>query len=150
MSITVTANLKTRMAAGTTTLARLYTISRTDGTIYRFTDHSEDIVYNGNTYAAEASILMSAVYSTVGGQTQTAEAIVAFDDSFVREADVVNGFFDFAGFDVALIFGTGLIKDPLYSALPADTINMHLGLSPRYRGSARSSRLTRLRSASYH
>ncbi|MFP3854960.1 MAG: formyl transferase [Anaerolineales bacterium] len=38
--------------------------------------------------------------------------------------------------DVVLIFGCGLIKDPLYSALPKDSINLHLGLSPRYRGAA--------------
>lgn len=38
--------------------------------------------------------------------------------------------------DVVLIFGSGLVKDPLYSSLPAQTINLHLGLSPRYRGAA--------------
>jgi len=38
--------------------------------------------------------------------------------------------------DVGIIFGTGLIKEPLYSALPRKTINLHLGLSPKYRGAA--------------
>lgn len=38
--------------------------------------------------------------------------------------------------DFVLIFGSGLIKDPLYSALPKDSVNLHLGLSPRYRGAA--------------
>ena len=38
--------------------------------------------------------------------------------------------------DVVLIFGSGLIKEPLLSALPKNTINLHLGLSPRYRGAA--------------
>ena len=38
--------------------------------------------------------------------------------------------------DIALIFGTGMIREPLVSALPKDTINLHLGLSPRYRGAA--------------
>jgi folate-dependent phosphoribosylglycinamide formyltransferase PurN len=38
--------------------------------------------------------------------------------------------------DVVFIFGSGMIKDPLYSALPKLKINLHLGLSPRYRGSA--------------
>jgi methionyl-tRNA formyltransferase len=38
--------------------------------------------------------------------------------------------------DVALIFGSGLIKEPVFSALPRHTINIHSGLSPRYRGSA--------------
>ena len=38
--------------------------------------------------------------------------------------------------DVVLIFGSTLIKDPLYSALPFDSVNLHLGISPRYRGAA--------------
>jgi methionyl-tRNA formyltransferase len=38
--------------------------------------------------------------------------------------------------DVVLIFGSKLIKDPLFSALPKNTINLHLGISPRYRGAA--------------
>ncbi len=38
--------------------------------------------------------------------------------------------------DVALVYGTGLIKPPLLDALPRDTLNMHGGLSPRYRGVA--------------
>lgn len=38
--------------------------------------------------------------------------------------------------DVVLIFGCGLIKDPLYSSLPYNSLNLHLGLSPRYRGAA--------------
>lgn len=38
--------------------------------------------------------------------------------------------------EVALVFGTGLIREPLLSALPHETLNLHLGLSPRYRGAA--------------
>jgi hypothetical protein len=38
--------------------------------------------------------------------------------------------------DLAFIFGTDLIKDPLLAALPKDKVNLHLGLSPWYRGSA--------------
>jgi len=38
--------------------------------------------------------------------------------------------------NVVLIFGSDLIKDPLYNQLPKNSINLHLGLSPRYRGAA--------------
>jgi methionyl-tRNA formyltransferase len=37
--------------------------------------------------------------------------------------------------DLAVVFGTGMIRDPLFGSLPP-TVNLHLGLSPRYRGSA--------------
>jgi len=38
--------------------------------------------------------------------------------------------------NMVFIFGCGIIKEPLASQLPKETINMHLGLSPRYRGAA--------------
>jgi len=45
---------------------------------------------------------------------------------FVRSVDA----------DACFIFGTGLILDPVLSALPEWRLNFHLGLSPRYKGSA--------------
>jgi folate-dependent phosphoribosylglycinamide formyltransferase PurN len=39
-------------------------------------------------------------------------------------------------FDVAMIFGVDIIKDPVFSALPFWKINIHLGLSPWYKGAA--------------
>jgi hypothetical protein len=38
--------------------------------------------------------------------------------------------------DLVLVFGSGMVREPLFSALPHHTINLHLGLSPRYRGAA--------------
>ena len=36
--------------------------------------------------------------------------------------------------DVVLVFGTGLLKQPLIDAFQGNIINIHLGLSPYYRG----------------
>lgn len=38
--------------------------------------------------------------------------------------------------DMAFIFGSGLIKDNLFQILPTNKINLHLGLSPWYKGGA--------------
>jgi len=38
--------------------------------------------------------------------------------------------------EIVFIYGSHLIKEPLYSKLPENTINLHGGLSPRYRGTA--------------
>jgi methionyl-tRNA formyltransferase len=38
--------------------------------------------------------------------------------------------------DLAIILGVDLIKSPIFEVLPKDKINIHLGLSPWYRGSA--------------
>lgn len=38
--------------------------------------------------------------------------------------------------NIVLIFGTDMIRGELFNLMPFHTINMHLGLSPRYRGAA--------------
>ncbi|NBO79996.1 MAG: hypothetical protein EBV42_01905 [Actinobacteria bacterium] len=38
--------------------------------------------------------------------------------------------------DLGIVFGTDLIKEPVLGVLPELTLNLHLGLSPWYRGSA--------------
>jgi methionyl-tRNA formyltransferase len=49
--------------------------------------------------------------------------------------EVVNFVLKFSP-DVCIIFGTELIKNPLLNLLPSNTFNLHLGLSPWYRGAA--------------
>jgi methionyl-tRNA formyltransferase len=39
-------------------------------------------------------------------------------------------------FDVTIVFGVDIIKDPVFSLLPYWKINIHLGLSPWYKGAA--------------
>ena len=38
--------------------------------------------------------------------------------------------------DICIVFGSGMIKSDLLELLPIDTVNVHLGLSPQYKGSA--------------
>jgi hypothetical protein len=45
-------------------------------------------------------------------------------------------FLEGAGVDTVVIYGTNLIKKPLVSRWPGRMLNMHLGLSPYYRGTA--------------
>jgi hypothetical protein len=45
-------------------------------------------------------------------------------------------FLETAGVDMAAVFGTNLIRPPLLDRWPGRMVNMHLGLSPYYRGTA--------------
>lgn len=69
-----------------------------------------------------------------------ARALMAFPFLEVAESElnspVTADFVSALEPDFVLIFGTGLIKEPVFSGLPDLKINMHLGLSPWYRGSA--------------
>lgn len=44
------------------------------------------------------------------------------------------GFFEEAGVDALAVFGTNLIRAPLLGLWPGRMLNLHLGLSPYYRG----------------
>lgn len=59
--------------------------------------------------------------------------VVSHDE--LNSVKVANEVSDFRG-DMAFIFGSGLILNPVFSALPKNKINIHLGLSPWYRGAA--------------
>ena len=51
-------------------------------------------------------------------------------------ADDTLAFLESAGVDTVAVYGTNLIKAPLLDHWPGRMINMHLGLSPYYRGTA--------------
>ncbi|RJP33370.1 MAG: hypothetical protein C4547_12355 [Phycisphaerales bacterium] len=51
-------------------------------------------------------------------------------------SDATLGFLHAAGVDTVIVYGTNLIREPLLSAYAGRIINMHLGLSPYYRGTA--------------
>ncbi len=59
---------------------------------------------------------------TVDPTTLNSEATL----DFLRANDV----------EAVVVYGTGMIKSPLLEAFPGHMINMHLGLSPYYRGTA--------------
>lgn len=56
------------------------------------------------------------------------------DDQQLNSREVVE-FVQALEPEVALIFGIGIIKDPLFSTLPDYKVNLHLGLIPHYKGS---------------
>ncbi|MFQ5492255.1 MAG: formyl transferase [Phycisphaerae bacterium] len=57
-------------------------------------------------------------------------------DTNTLNTDGTVSFLGKAGVEAVAVYGTGLIKPPLLDAFPGRMINMHLGLSPYYRGTA--------------
>ena len=80
------------------------------------------------------------VESRIFGQSSSQEVFCNIPTLYCQSEDLnTNATVEFVkNFkpDWAFIFGVDLIKDPLLSLLPKDKVNLHLGLSPWYRGSA--------------
>jgi len=103
MTKSVSANLKAHLALEVTTLARLWKLTRTDGTVMGFTNHDKDIVYDGVTYEAEAGMFSTALQSTSNLAVDTAEAWSVLDSGKITLADILAKKYDYAVIDIYII-----------------------------------------------
>lgn len=113
MSKTLTPEWKTHLAKGTTTLAYCIKVTLTNGTIYGFTSHSEDIVLSGVTYKSAMGITASALSSGEDMAPGNMEALGFFSATGVLWADVKAGRFNSATHDTYLVNYADLSMPPL-------------------------------------
>ncbi|MFC7053811.1 DUF2163 domain-containing protein [Hansschlegelia quercus] len=92
--------LAASLASGVTTLARCWRLTRRDGATLGFTDHDEDLAFDGVTYRAATGMTASAAESALGLAVSGLDVVGALDDSGLTEADLARGAYD--GASVAL------------------------------------------------
>lgn len=90
-------SLAEHLAGGVTTVCRAWAVTRRDGIVLGFTDHDRPLSFDGITFAASSGLTARAVEQTTGLAVDNTEAIGAFSDASIREADVRAGLFDGAG-----------------------------------------------------
>lgn len=100
---TVSANLQTHLDGEVTTLATLWRIVRTDGTEFYFTDHDQDILFDGNTYEAESSYQRTAVANSDNLSPDNVDVQGIFSSSRITESDMRAGLFDYATIFIGVI-----------------------------------------------
>lgn len=100
---TINATLQTRLASGTTTLCHLTRITRKDGTILRFTDNDQDVVFSGDTYTSNDSVLISGITSSTNNGIQSTNCDVIFTATGIADEDVVRGLYDNARVDFSIV-----------------------------------------------
>ena len=83
-------------ASGLTTLCRAWAIVRTDGTAFGFTDHDQDLSFDGITFRADTGLSAAALAQSTGLSVDNTEALGALSDASVREDDIEAGRFDHA------------------------------------------------------
>lgn len=103
MARTINSSLQTRLNTGTTALCHIVTITRTDGTILRLTDHDQDVVVSGNTYVRDNSIAVAAITSSANNGIQATNCNVIFSDNGISEVDVARGVYDKAIMEFAVV-----------------------------------------------
>lgn len=89
------------LAPCTTMRARLWKITRTDGAVFAFTSHDEDVSYLGVTYKMCASLQQGAISATSEiGQSGDTELNGLLTDDSITEADLYGGLFNDADVEI--------------------------------------------------
>ena len=91
---TITPELQGHLAQSVTTICNLWRVTRRDGTVFGFTDHMEDIVFEGVTYEAVSGYTASAVSTQAALNVDNLEIDGMFDSAGITIEDLEGGVWD--------------------------------------------------------
>ena len=92
--------MQAALDAGVTTLARCWRLTRRDGVALGFTDHDQDLSFDGVVFRAATGMTASAAENALGLAVGGLDVVGALDDSGLSEPDLARGLYD--GAEVAL------------------------------------------------
>ncbi len=101
-------NIPAALTGGAMTLARCWRIRRADGVVLGFTDHDQDLIYDGVTHAAIPGFEASAMEAELGFAIAGGEASGVLASPGLMESDIVNGRYDGARVEIDLVDWTAL------------------------------------------
>lgn len=94
MPRTIPVSIASQIATNITTLAICMKVVRNDGVTTYHTDHDTDIVYDGNTYLADASFTRSNLKQTSNIQTDDFEIVGILSATDKTQVDIRAGIYD--------------------------------------------------------
>jgi uncharacterized phage protein (TIGR02218 family) len=97
---TVAPAFQTHLEQEVTYLATCWKVTRTDGVIFGFTDHDEDIVYGGVTYESSAGYTPTSIQTSNNLAVDNLEVQGLLDSSNITEADLMAGLWDYATVEI--------------------------------------------------
>lgn len=93
---TISSEMRTHLDGPVTSLCSIWKITRTDGTIYRFTDHDQDVTFGGYTYLASSGYRRSGAKKASDLSVDNLEILGVFSSSAISRSDMEVGKFDHA------------------------------------------------------
>lgn len=100
---TVSPNLKTHLQGEYLTVCTLWKVTRADATVFGFTDHSRDLVYDGVTYAAATGHTPSNIATNAGMNVDNLEVQALLDAASITIPDLEAGLWDFAEVEIMVV-----------------------------------------------
>jgi uncharacterized phage protein (TIGR02218 family) len=89
-----TSALLAHLESGLTTVARCWSLERSDGVVQGFTDHDLDLSFDGIVFRASSGLTARALMQTTGLAVDNSEAIGALQSDVISEADIIAGRYD--------------------------------------------------------
>ncbi|MCK0126709.1 DUF2163 domain-containing protein [Gelidibacter sp. F2691] len=99
----VSTEFQTHLSEGVTSIARLWKVTRRDGSVYGFTDHDLDIQMEGVTYKADTGMTAQALSQTTGLSVDNTEALGVLSTDAISEKDIRAGRYDGAEVEAWLV-----------------------------------------------
>jgi len=96
-------DLEAHLKSGATTLCNCWKLSRNDGAVKGFTDHDNNLEFDGVLYEAASGFIGSEAVSRVGLSVDNMEIHSALSSSALKETDLANGLYDNAEIEVFLV-----------------------------------------------
>lgn len=100
---TISAELKSHLAQEVTTLAVCWKVVRRDGVTQGFTNHVDDIVYDGVTYEAATGFTPTDIVSTDDLAVNNMEVSGLLDSTAISESEIRAGKYDYADVYVFMV-----------------------------------------------
>jgi uncharacterized phage protein (TIGR02218 family) len=97
---TLPPGLQDHLDSGATTMCWCWKISRGDGAAQGFTDHDEDIAFDGVTYLASSGFTASEVQSMLGLAIDNLTVTGALSSAALNESDLSAGLYDNASIEI--------------------------------------------------
>ncbi len=94
------AAFKAHLAAEVQTLATCWKATLRNGTVFGFTDHTRDIVFDGQTYESSTGYTPSAIDTSAALNVDNMEVEAIMTSDAISEADLIAGLWDYAEVEV--------------------------------------------------
>lgn len=92
--------LAAHLAGEVTTLATCWKMTRRDSTVFCFTDHDQDIVFEANLYKASSGFTPSAIQNSGSLSVDNLDVEGMLSSGSITEADIMAGLYDFAEIEI--------------------------------------------------
>lgn len=97
---TISAGLATHLAGEVTTIATCWKATLTDGTVFGFTNHTDDLTVSAQLYKAATGQSATAIASNADLAVDNLDVIGFLDSAVITEADINAGRWDYAAIEI--------------------------------------------------